>query len=128
MELLLTNYVNINNGLLKPCAEKEKFTKLISDLELEIKSEPETVVYVDGLTALEFAKKLASEANERNKTPIQEKSWARMNEEETKSSIIPDPDIHYVSDEWCSCGHKVIYCDCKAGCKCGCNKRFLGAY
>ena len=128
MELLLTNYVNINNGLLKPCAEKEKFTKLISDLELEIKSEPETVVYVDGLTALEFAKKLASEANERNKTPIQEKSWARMNEEETKSSIIPDPDIHYVSDEWCSCGHKVIDCDCKAGCKCGCNKRFLGAY
>ena len=128
MELLLTNYVNINNGLLKPCAEKEKFTKLISDLELEIKSEPETVVYVDGLTALEFAKKLASEANERNKTPIQEKSWARMNEEETKSSIIPDPDIHYVSDEWCSCGHKVIDCDCKAGCKCGFNKRFLGAY
>ena len=124
----MTNYVNINNGLLKPCAEKEKFTKLISDLELEIKSEPETVVYVDGLTALEFAKKLASEANERNKTPIQEKSWARMNEEETKSSIIPDPDIHYVSDEWCSCGHKVIDCDCKAGCKCGCNKRFLGAY
>ena len=128
MELLLTNYVNINNGLLKPCAEKEKFTKLISDLELEIKSEPETVVYVDGLTALEFAKKLASEANERNKTPIQEKSWARMNEEETKSSIIPDPDIHYVSDEWCSCGHKVIDCDCKAGCKCGCNKRYLNAY
>ena len=67
MELLLTNYVNINNGLLKPCAEKEKFTKLISDLELEIKSEPETIVYVDGLTALEFAKKLASEANERTK-------------------------------------------------------------
>tara|TARA_B100000768_G_scaffold142327_1_gene134172 strand:+ start:755 stop:1162 length:408 start_codon:yes stop_codon:yes gene_type:complete len=128
MELLLTNYVNINNGLLKPCAEKEKFTKLISDLELKIKSEPETIVYVDGLTALEFAKKLASEANERNKTPIQEKSWARMNEEETKSSIIPDPDIDYISDEWCSCGHKKIDCDCKAGCKCECNKRFLGAY
>jgi hypothetical protein len=30
--------------------------------------------------------------------------------------------------EICSCGHKVIDCDCKAGCKCGCNKRFLGAY
>ena len=29
--------------------------------------------------------------------------------------------------EICSCGHKVIDCDCKAGCKCGCNKRFLGA-
>jgi hypothetical protein len=28
----------------------------------------------------------------------------------------------------CSCGHKVIDCDCKAGCECGCNKRFLGSY
>ena len=28
----------------------------------------------------------------------------------------------------CSCGHKVIDCDCKAGCKCGCNKRYLNAY
>ena len=31
-------------------------------------------------------------------------------------------------DEWCSCGHRKIDCDCKAGCKCECNKRFLGAY
>jgi len=30
-------------------------------------------------------------------------------------------------DELCSCGHKVMDCDCKAGCKCGCNKRYLGA-
>ena len=30
--------------------------------------------------------------------------------------------------EICSCGQKVIDCDCKGGCKCGCNKRFLGAY
>jgi hypothetical protein len=65
MELLLVNYVNINNGILKPCAEKQKFTKLISDLELEIKSAPASIVYVDGLSALEYAKKLASEANER---------------------------------------------------------------
>ena len=28
----------------------------------------------------------------------------------------------------CSCGHKKADCDCKAGCKCGCNKRYLGAY
>ena len=28
----------------------------------------------------------------------------------------------------CSCGHKVIDCDCKAWCKCGCNKRYLNAY
>ena len=31
-------------------------------------------------------------------------------------------------DEWCSCGHKIIECDCKAGCKCGCRKQFLRAY
>jgi hypothetical protein len=30
-------------------------------------------------------------------------------------------------EEWCSCGHRVADCDCKAGCKCGCNKRYLGA-
>ena len=28
----------------------------------------------------------------------------------------------------CSCGHKIGDCDCKAGCSCGCNKRYLGAY
>jgi hypothetical protein len=31
-------------------------------------------------------------------------------------------------DELCSCGHKIIECDCKAGCECGCRKQFLGAY
>ena len=31
------------------------------------------------------------------------------------------------TNEWCSCGHKVIECDCKAGCKCGCRKQFLNA-
>ena len=31
-------------------------------------------------------------------------------------------------EEWCSCGHRILDCDCKAGCKCGCNKRFLRAY
>lgn len=30
--------------------------------------------------------------------------------------------------EWCSCGHRIIDCDCKAGCKCGCNNQYLGAY
>ena len=30
--------------------------------------------------------------------------------------------------EICLCGHKKIDCDCKPGCKCGCNKKFLGAY
>jgi len=48
-------------------------------------------------------------------------------EELKKSMIVPDPDIEY-TDEWCSCGHKKLDCDCKAGCKCGCNKRFLRAF
>jgi len=48
-------------------------------------------------------------------------------EELKKSTIVPDPDIEY-TDEWCSCGHKKLDCDCKAGCKCGCNKRFLRAF
>lgn len=50
-----------------------------------------------------------------------------INGELKKSTITPDPDIIY-SDEWCSCGHKKINCDCKAGCKCECNKRYLEAY
>lgn len=50
-----------------------------------------------------------------------------INGELKKSMITPDPDIIY-SDEWCSCGHKKINCDCKAGCKCECNKRYLEAY
>ena len=48
-------------------------------------------------------------------------------EELKKSTIEADPDIEY-TDEWCSCGHRKLDCDCKAGCKCGCNKRFLRAY
>ncbi len=44
-----------------------------------------------------------------------------------KSIIEADPDIEY-TDEWCSCGHRKIDCNCKSGCKCGCNKRFLRAY
>ena len=31
-------------------------------------------------------------------------------------------------DELCSCGHNPIECDCAAGCKCGCRKRYLRAY
>jgi len=71
----------------------------------------------------------------------------------TKASMSPDPDIDYILErndnqqenyfefedeflkeekddkyELCSCGHKVIECDCKAGCECGCRKQFLGAY
>ena len=39
LELLLTNYTNINNGLRTPCAEKSKFEKLIKDVELKIKEQ-----------------------------------------------------------------------------------------
>ena len=60
LELLLVNYQNINNGILKDCAEKQKFVKLIADVELKLKT---FVSYPDGMTALEYAHKLASEAN-----------------------------------------------------------------
>jgi len=63
LELLLVNYTNINNGLRTPCAEKSKFEQLIKDVELKIKQLPREVLYPDGMTALEFAKKLAAEAN-----------------------------------------------------------------
>ena len=63
LELLLVNYQNINNGILKDCAEKQKFVRLIKEVELKIKKLGREVVYPDGMTALEFAKKLAAEAN-----------------------------------------------------------------
>ena len=63
LELLLVNYTNINNGLRTPCADKSKFERLIKDVELKIKQLPREVIYPDGMTALEFAKKLAAEAN-----------------------------------------------------------------
>jgi hypothetical protein len=63
LELLLTNYTNINNGLRTPCSEKSKFEQLIKNIELKIKELPREVIYSDGMTALEFANKLASEAN-----------------------------------------------------------------
>ena len=63
MELLLENYQNINNGIHKNCAEKQKFVRLIKEVEVKLKSLPREVIYPDGMTALEFAKKLAAEAN-----------------------------------------------------------------
>jgi len=65
LELLLVNYNNIINDLRKPCAEKEKFEKLIKEAEEALKKAPRDVVYPDGMTALEFAQKLAIEANEK---------------------------------------------------------------
>ena len=38
MELLLVNYKNLHNSMahFKPCAEKQKFAKLVTDLEADI--------------------------------------------------------------------------------------------
>ena len=63
LELLLTNYTNINNQLRTPCAEKSKFEKLIKDIELSIKKLGREIVYPNNMTALEFATKLAADAN-----------------------------------------------------------------
>ncbi len=65
LELLLVNYTNINNDLRKPCAEKSRFEKLIKETEEILKSKPLDVIYPDGMTALEYAQKLAKEANDR---------------------------------------------------------------
>ena len=39
MELLLVNYQNLHNSMahFKPCAEKQKFAKLVTDLEKELR-------------------------------------------------------------------------------------------
>ena len=63
LELLLTNYTNINNQLRTPCAEKSKFEQLIKDIELSIKKLGREIVYPNNMTALEFATKLAADAN-----------------------------------------------------------------
>jgi|TARA_R110001599_G_scaffold40299_1_gene122607 hypothetical protein len=63
LELLLTNYTNINNQLRTPCAEKSKFEQLIKDIELSIKKLGREIIYPDGMTAMQFAKKLAADAN-----------------------------------------------------------------
>ena len=63
LELLLTNYTNINNQLRTPCAEKSKFEQLIKDVELSIKKLGREIIYPDGMTAMQFATKLAADAN-----------------------------------------------------------------
>ena len=65
LELLLVNYQNINNGIHKNCAEKQKFVRLIKEVEVKLKSLPREVIYPDGMTAMEYAHKLAKDANER---------------------------------------------------------------
>ena len=47
----------------KPCAEKEKFEKLIKEVEEALKKAPRDVIYPDGMTAMEFAIHLAHGRN-----------------------------------------------------------------
>ena len=63
LELLLVNYNNINNGLRTPCAEKTKFENLIKEVELKIKKFGREIIYPDGMTSMQFATKLAADAN-----------------------------------------------------------------
>ena len=65
MELLLENYQNINNRISIDCAEKQRFVKLIREVETRLKSMPREVIYPDGMTAMEYARQLAEEANEK---------------------------------------------------------------
>lgn len=69
LELLLVNYQNLHNSMAywKPCAEKTKFITLIAEIEEKIKKLGKEIIYPDGMTALEYAKKLATEANKRYK-------------------------------------------------------------
>ena len=62
MDILLPRYQDMHNSMLhwKPCAEKEKFVKLIVDLELKIKN---TIIYPNGMTALEYATQIAANRN-----------------------------------------------------------------
>lgn len=62
-ELLLLRYNEMHTAILKPCAEKEKFAALIKEVELKIKSLGQEILYPNGMTALEFATKLAADAN-----------------------------------------------------------------
>ena len=65
LQLLLTNYNAINNQMRLPCAEKSKFEKLIIETHDKLMALPPEVVYPNGMTAMEFAKQLAKEANDR---------------------------------------------------------------
>jgi hypothetical protein len=44
MELLLVNYKNIHKAILIDCAYKQKFTKLIDDLEKELRGKEDASI------------------------------------------------------------------------------------
>ena len=51
------------NAILKPCAEKEKFATLVQEVEQKLKTFGREILYPNNMTALEFATKLAADAN-----------------------------------------------------------------
>ena len=61
----MENYQNINGRISIDCAEKQRFVKLIREVETRLKSMPREVIYSNGMTAMEYARQLAEEANER---------------------------------------------------------------
>ena len=61
----MENYQNINSRISIDCAEKQRFVKLIREVETRLKSMPREVIYPNGMTAMEYARQLAKEANER---------------------------------------------------------------
>ena len=63
LELLLLRYTEMNNSILKDSAEKQKFVKLVADVELKLKN---FISYPNNMIALEFATKLAADANLKN--------------------------------------------------------------
>ena len=46
MELLLVNYKNLHNSMshFKPCAEKQKFAKLVTELEQELRGKEDASI------------------------------------------------------------------------------------
>jgi hypothetical protein len=62
-ELLILRYNEIHNAILKPCAEKEKFATLVQEVEQKLKTFGREILYPNNMTALEFATKLAADAN-----------------------------------------------------------------
>ena len=63
LELLLINYTNINNSLRVPCAEKQKFEKLIEETTLALSKCLPEIKYKDGMNVMQYAQYLAKEAN-----------------------------------------------------------------
>ena len=62
-ELLLLRYSEMHNAILKPCAEKEKFATLVQEVEQKLKTFGREIIYPDGMTAMQFATKLAADDN-----------------------------------------------------------------